>query len=270
VYFRRALALSEHDERGRATALSKLAPVLGQRGDVDESVRAAESAIASLRVLDPHAAAVTMNYLATAGWARGELARSRELELEVISILEQQPGPDLVAAYGSAAFRAAIAARFEDAAPFLEKGLALAADLGVDDVTSLVQARATIRAYQGDPGCVVDIREARDIGLRLGLGRTTAVATNNLADSIAFFESLRAAREVWEEGIAFARARGLTYAEMWCRGERLRAPVGECGDAGAVEQQPGVRRPVRIVPVPRRLDDEPERVLERLRRHRVG
>jgi class 3 adenylate cyclase/tetratricopeptide (TPR) repeat protein len=236
AYYRRVLALTEHDERAHATALSKLAPVLGQRGDVEESIRVAESAISSLRVLDPRAAAVTMNYLATVSWARGESARSRELELEAISILEKEPGTDLVAVYGSAAHRAAIGGRFDDAAPLLEKGLALAAELGVEDVTALIQARAGIRGYQGDPGCVADTREARDVGLRLGLGRTTAVATNNLADGIAFFESLRAGLDTWDDGIAFARARGITYAEMWCRGERLRA-LYHLGSWGELERE---------------------------------
>ncbi len=223
AYYRRALELSEHDERARAIALSKLAPVLGQRGDVDESRAATETAIASFRALDPHAAGVAMRYLATALWAQGELARSRELELEAISILEREPGSDLVSVYGSAAHRAALAGRFDDAAPLLEKGLAIAADLGIEDVISLVEARATVRGYAGDPGCIDDLREARDLGLRLGLGRATAVSMNNLADATAWFESLQAGREMWDEGIAFARARGLTYAEMWCRGEQLRA-----------------------------------------------
>jgi hypothetical protein len=44
-----------------------------------------------------------------------------------------------------------------------------------------------------------------------------------LADGTALFESLPAGRVVWDDRIAFARARGLTYAEMWCGGERLRA-----------------------------------------------
>ena len=51
AYFRRALALAGQDELGRATALAKLAPVLEQRGDLDESIEATETAIAGLRTL---------------------------------------------------------------------------------------------------------------------------------------------------------------------------------------------------------------------------
>ena len=49
------------------------------------------------------------------------------------------------------------------------------------------------------------------------------MTVNNLADAISYYESMSAGRVVWDEGIAFARARGLVYAEMWCRGERLLA-----------------------------------------------
>jgi hypothetical protein len=152
------------------------------------------------------------------------MARARELELEAISILEHEPpGPDLVWVYGHAALRAAISGQNDDAASLIEKGFALAAELGVEDVMTLLMARATVRGTNGDPACLADNREARDVGLRLGLGRMTSVAINNLADATYGYESVPAARGVWDEAIAFSRARGLTLMEMWQRGERLRA-----------------------------------------------
>ncbi|MFN2470404.1 MAG: AAA family ATPase [Gaiellaceae bacterium] len=223
AYFRRALALSEHDEQARATALARLAPVLGHRGEVAEGIEAADAAIAIFRELDPHAAAVTMSHLATVLWMRGDLARTRELELEAISILEWEPGPDLVTVYGSSSLRAAIAGGFEEASVLLEKGLALAAELGVEDVMTLLLARATIQGHSGDPGCIGDCRDARELGLRLGLGRSTAVAMNNLADATGWFQDLREARKHWDEAIEFSYARGITGSAMWTRGERLRS-----------------------------------------------
>jgi len=93
-----------------------------------------------------------------------------------------------------------------------------------------------VRGYQGDPAALDDCREARDIGLRLGLGRATAVAMNNLADGTGYFVGLRPARALWDEGIEFARARGLTYSEMWKRGERLRA-LYHLGDWDELRQE---------------------------------
>ncbi|MBA3736487.1 MAG: AAA family ATPase [Actinobacteria bacterium] len=236
AYFRRALALSEHDEPARATALARLAPVLGERGEVAEGIEAADGAISIFREVDPHAAAVVMSNLATALWARGDLARTRELRVEAISILERAPGPDLVTVYGQSALTAAIAGRYEEAAVLLEKGLALAAELGVENVMSLLLARGTIQGHSGDPGCIADCRDARDLGLRLGLGRSTAVAMNNLADATGWFEGLREARKLWDEGIAFSYARGAIEQALWQRGERLRS-LYHLGDWDELERE---------------------------------
>ena len=234
AHYRRALDLSQTDEGARAAVLAKLASVLIQRGDWDEAIDAFHAAIATLRTHDPRAAASTMVVLAQAMWVRGRIDEAQALRDEAIAILERDPGPELVAAYGGAAHRAAIGARFDEAMTFVEKGLALASELGVEDIMALVMARASVLGYSGDPRCVEESRGARDLGLRLGLGRATAVAMNNLAESILYFESVRAARTAWDEGVDFARARGLTQAEMWSRGERLRAlyELGEWDELG--------------------------------------
>jgi len=222
--YRRALDLATDDERARAEAQAKLAGVLVQRGDVEAGIELLESAIAALRRSDEPAAGRYMTALATIFWSLGDVARSRSVGLEAIALLERYPlGPELVHAYGSAAMRDAIGGRFADASPLIETGLALAAEVEADDTTALLQARASLRGYQGDPGALDDIRAAIDIGLRLGLGRTTAVGMNNLGDGIAYFVGMREALAQWDRGIEFSHGRGLTYAEMWQRGERLRA-----------------------------------------------
>ena len=236
AYYRRAFELSVEDERSRANAQAKLAGILVQRGDVEEGIEAWETAIASLQTFDAPVAAANMTRLATTLWARGDISRSRAMGNEAIAILERSPGAELVKAYGSAAFLEALGGRFVEAAPLIDKGLAVAGELGVVDVTALLGARAAVRGYQGDPAALDDCREARDIGLRLGLGRATAVAMNNLADGTGYFVGLRPARALWDEGIAFARARGLTYSEMWKRGERLRA-LYHLGDWDELRQE---------------------------------
>jgi len=234
AHYRRALDLSDTDDGARATVLAKLASVLIQRGDWDEAVDAFDAAITTLRTHDRRSAASAMVILGQAMWVRGRIDEARALTDESIAILERDPGPELVAAYGGAAHRAAIGGRFDEAMTFVKMGLALASELGVEDVMALVMARASVLGYSGDPSCVDESRGARDLGLRLGLGRATAVAMNNLAEAILYFESVRAARTAWDEGIEFARARGLTQAEMWSRGERLRAlyQLGEWDELG--------------------------------------
>ncbi len=223
AYLRRALELSEANESARAKALAKLAPVLGLRGEIEESRTAAEAAIHELRSRDPRSAALLLSDLATISWAQGERERSAKYEAEAIEILGRNRAPELVAVLGGAAHRNAIGNRFDDAESLMERGFALAAELGVEDVTALLNARATVRGYRGDPACLDDAREAIELGQRLGLGRSTAVTMNNLADGLGFFVGLREARHQWDEAIAFSKSRGLRTAEVWERGERLRA-----------------------------------------------
>jgi class 3 adenylate cyclase/tetratricopeptide (TPR) repeat protein len=220
--YRRALALSAHDESARATALRKLAPVLHARGGTVEAIETYEEAIPLLRGFDQHAAAVAMLELGQTFWIRRQRSRAEAAFLEAIAILERDPDPDLVLAYGRAALYLAIAGRLGEASALLEKGWAAADELGVEDRIYLLQARATVRGYEGDPSCVDDIRQARDVCLRLGDTRAAGIAFNNLADTTGWFEGLRQARDIWDEGIEFSRGRGRTGNVMWQRGERLR------------------------------------------------
>ena len=223
AHYRRALELAGSDELVRARVLRKLADVLVLRGEMDEAVAAYEDAISALRDRDPRAAGAAMWSLSRTWWALGRVDDATMLRGSAIALLADYPGPELVAAWGSAAHQAAIGGRPDEAMRFAEQGLTLAAELDVDDVVAHLQARATVRAYAGDPRAVDDCRQSCDLGLRLGLGRATAVALNNLADALHNFESVRAAREAWDEAIEFARARGILGAAVWARAERLRA-----------------------------------------------
>ena len=230
TYYRRAVALSGADEHALAVARAELAWILVQRGELAESVELHELAIEAFRTLDERAAGKTLSQLATLMWGLGNVSRSQSLSFEAIALLERQlAGPELVSAYGSAASRSAIAGRFADAIALIEKGLPLARELGVADVTALLNARASVAGYQADRACLDYLNEAIELGLRLGLGRSTAVSMNNLGDAIAYFIGLREARAQWDKVIEFSRGRGLREAEMWQRSERLR-PLYHLGE----------------------------------------
>ena len=230
TYYRRAVALAGADEHALASARAALGWILVQRGEPAEAVELHEQAIEAFRTSDERAAAKTLNQLATLLWGLGNVSRSESLSVEAIALLERQPaGAELVAAYGSAAQRFAIAGRFADATTLIEKGFPLARELGVEDVTMLLNAKASVTGYQGDRACLDDLDEAVELGLRLGLGRTTAVSMNNLGDAMAYFVGLREARAQWDKVIEFSRGRGLREAEMWQRSERLR-PLYHLGE----------------------------------------
>jgi class 3 adenylate cyclase/tetratricopeptide (TPR) repeat protein len=224
AYYRRALDLSGDDEHALATARAGLAGILVHRGDVAESVELYEMAIEAFRALDERAAGRTMTQLATLVWSLGDVARSESLGLQAITMLEGQPAsPELVFAYGGEALRYSIAGHFAEAEPLIEKGMALARELGVEETTVLLGARASAAGYQGDPACLEYAREAVEVGRRLGLGRPTSISMNNLGDGIGYFVGIREAKTQWDEAVAFSRGRGLISLEMWQRGERLRA-----------------------------------------------
>ncbi len=230
AYFRRALALAGEDESARAMPLAKLAAALVERGDLEEAVSAFEDAIPTLRAVGlNHAAAVATLDLQRARWVRGETAPTRERGLEAIAVLERAPGPDLVRAYGRMAGWAALGGRDREALEWAEKGIALATELGVEDVVRHLNARCIARWHLGDPGAVEDIRAGLDLALRLGLGLETGVTYNNLATFVLAIEGPRAALELWDEGLEFSRRRGLTHNAMWVRSERL-AALYEVGD----------------------------------------
>jgi len=221
-YFRRAVELSSDRGAERAVALAKLAYVLSTQGEADEAIAAYQEAIPVLMETDEVAAGVALTRLSSAAWSRGETELSRDVSYRSVEILSRHPGPELVRAYGSTALSEAIAGRLDEADELLTAGLSAADELGVENIGTLLHARASVRGYRGDHRCVDDVRAARDIGLRLGLGRDTAISMNNLADGEAWYVSLLAARETWEQAIAFSIERGLTGPAMWQRGERLR------------------------------------------------
>jgi tetratricopeptide (TPR) repeat protein len=233
AYFRRALELAGDRPAERATAQARLASALGIRGDAADAVKAYEEAIPVLRETDEVAAAAALRRLSSATWALGNAERSDAAAREAISMLQNHPGPELIRAYGTAALNAAIAGRYDEAEELYEEGFERAGELGVEDVGILLHARASVRGYRGDPECIADMREAVELGRRLGLGRDTAISMNNLADTESWYVGLRQARETWDEAIEFSRGRGINAAVMWQRGERLRALYhgGEWDDA---------------------------------------
>ena len=221
-YFRRAVELAGDHPIERVQALARVATALTTRGESAEAAALYAEVIPALLETDEIAAGEALRRLSSTAWALGDAERSRASALQAIEVLTRHPGPALVQAYGSAALTEAIAGRMKEAEELYEAGFDEAARLGIEDVGVLLHARATVRGYQGDARCVDDVREARDLGLRLGLGRDTAISMNNLADGEAHYLGLRQARATWEQATQFSRERGLTQGVMWQRGERLR------------------------------------------------
>ena len=68
-----------------------------------------------------------------------------------------------------------------------------------DNIGRHLQMKGLARIDLGDLGGIDDMREALDLGLRLGLGFETAAAYNNLGEVVGAYESIR-------EGLALTDA----------------------------------------------------------------
>jgi len=219
--YRKASELSA-ETPARGPVLAKLGDALQEQGRLPEAEQLYEEAVVALRsVGDERGAALAMNGLARALWRHGHTARSRKLTLEAMPILERAPGPELVFAYGRAAGVDALGGRPQEAIAWADKGIALAGELGIENVVRHLQMRGIGRVELGDAGGLEDLREALDVSLRLGLGIETGTSYLNLGELVAPFEDLFSSIELLDASLEFSRRRGLTHHEMWTRVAKL-------------------------------------------------
>jgi tetratricopeptide (TPR) repeat protein len=147
--YRRALdAVAE--PAARAEIQVKLADAINEQGRLVDAENLYEEAIPVLRSSDRgRQAALAQLGLARALWRHGRTSRARELTYQAVGTLESHGGPDLVVAYERAAGADALGGRSREAIDWAEKGLALAAELGVENVVRLLQMRGIARDELG-------------------------------------------------------------------------------------------------------------------------
>ena len=157
--------------------------------------------------------------------------------MEALALLEPLgPSPELVAALADVARVDAIQGRSEDAIVLAERALGLAAELGLPRPARALGARAMARANLGDPEGPLDFREAIDLATEAGQGREVAMLHNNLGLDLFAFEGPDAALTVLRDGIAYAKARGLTESLDALTGSSLEVlfDTGDHGEALAL------------------------------------
>ena len=220
--YRRALAVVTDPPR-RARVLVKAGDALQEQGRLAEAEELYEEALPVLEAEgDELATALAKLGLSRALWRHGQTARARHLTHEAVLAMETQPGsPDLVLAYGRAAGGDALGGRSREAIFWAEKGIALARELGVENVVRHLQMRGFSRIELGDADGMEDLREALALSLRLGLGIETGTSYLNYSESLAPHEPLSVSFELLEASLDFARRRGLAHHEWWTRAAML-------------------------------------------------
>ena len=207
----RALALSPEGHTERPKALARFGEAALQAGRYAEAAEALQEAVASLRARgDIPAAARAMG---TLGLVLGSLGdpRAWSLPVDALTLLEPLgPSPELVGALIEVVRADALQARSEDAIHVADRALGLAEELGLARPARALGYQASARASLGYPGGLADYREAIELATQAGQGREVALLHNNLGMDLCLFEGPAAALEVFREGIAYAKARGLT------------------------------------------------------------
>jgi class 3 adenylate cyclase/tetratricopeptide (TPR) repeat protein len=215
--YRRALAVASDDvERGRV--LVKLGDALQPQGRLQESEDAYEEAISLLRAAgEDRAAGLALSNLGRALWRHGLTARAREAGLESVALLEGTRSPELVIAYGRMSAVDALGGRSEQALEWANKGIDLAAQIGVENIVRPLSMRAIARIDLGDQDGIEDLRAALRLSLDLGLpAEDTAITYGNLGEQESI-ESLPRGRELVVEGLEFARSRGHIHHVVYSR-----------------------------------------------------
>jgi class 3 adenylate cyclase/tetratricopeptide (TPR) repeat protein len=209
--FERALVFTPPGHSDRADSLARFGEAALHTGRYAEAAEALAEAIAAFRRRgDPLAVARALPTLEEVLQARGD-AGWADLPAEAVTLLEPlPPSAELVGALTELARAEALQERPQSAIAFAEEALSVADQLGLDRPARALGFRGMARSGLGDAGGLTDYRDAIVLASQAGQGREVALLHNNLGCDIYYFDGPDSALQVWREGIAFAKSRGLT------------------------------------------------------------
>src|SRR5437588_4318400 len=232
----RALELTPERDPERPRLLTRWADAAFQAGRNREAVQALDAALPELRANgDDEGTARALLLLALCAWTLGE-PRHLDLAAEAVSLLEAlEPGPALVDALSTlSSSQRSVGARSEAAAT-ADDALTLAARLGLPEPANALADRGIARAELGEQEGIVELERALALLVEQGSGRGAAIAMNNLAYLRYPLEGHAASLAALEEGLVFARSRGLAEAAMVFEGNMLEAMAARGRSAEALE-----------------------------------
>ena len=230
----RALDLTGDEDPQRAPLLERWAQAAQQQGRLRDAREALEQALTIHRQSgDRLAAGRTLTPLAHL-LSRLADPRTEETLAEALQLLEAEPpGPELVAAYTQEASARSLGGADEEAIVAADKALNLAAQLGLARPAAALGYRGAGRAYRGEPEGVEEMRQALQLAIEQGEGRSAAVLYNNLGLVAWLYEGPNAVLVLFREGIEFCQRRGISeLAEFIAAGQTAElAELGRTEDA---------------------------------------
>lgn len=147
---------------------------------------------------------------------RGETAAGRALLSEAIEALSAlPPSRELARALATSAGTFLVAGNYPEVVVEADRTIELADRVGEPAASARAHGfRGYARAIRGDMGGIDEQRESLATLSALGLGRSAAIAANNLGSCLSHVESAQAGLRVLREGVSFAQARGLREMVM--------------------------------------------------------
>jgi class 3 adenylate cyclase len=228
----RALTLAPAGHPERAFLLERWAQAAQQQGRLLEARAALEEAVALYRErADSVAAGRTLSTLLSVLSSLGD-PRREEAIAEAVALLEaEDPGPELVGAYGElAGMHVVLFSAFAEGIATAERSLQLAAELGLPEPARALGFRGGARANFGQREGIDDLRRAVALSVERGRSRDAAVCYSNLAEALWLYEGPQAALAASEEGIDFCERRGIAEFALATATSRL-TYLAACGRA---------------------------------------
>ena len=180
----------------------------------------------SRRCGEDRAAGLAIRTSARALWRQGDGPSPGTVGTKQSRSSKEHRGAELVMAYGRASRGRAIGGQVASRRlGWAEKAIELAAEIGVANVIGVVDARAIVRGYSGDP----DVSKTSGLRSRSRLrarapAEDTAVAMNNFGETSSSTSTRSSCAGWWRQGLEFARERGLRAP----RCGRPRSPYAPC------------------------------------------
>ncbi|MDQ3767734.1 MAG: AAA family ATPase [Actinomycetota bacterium] len=152
-----------------------------------------------------------------------QLEKTKALAIEAIDLLEAQaPSSSLAYVYSMMALQHSLLGEFDEALDWYERALSVAREL--DDLENLRRAlmgRGDALCELDDPKGLDDLKEALQVGKKLGDPVAIASAQLTLGQWVWLTEGPRQALELYRGGVDFAEQRSITDVAHWGRGETL-------------------------------------------------
>ncbi|MFY9914774.1 MAG: AAA family ATPase [Nocardioidaceae bacterium] len=221
--FERALALAPSGHVKRRESLVRFGEAAYQAGRSSDAAAALEEAIAGFRDDDVLLAARAMSGLSKVYQNQNDPRASDLIDRGLALLQPLPPGPELVEALADAAATAAFGGRPEQGIVLAERALKVAGDGGLPKPARALGHRGLARCNLGDSGGLQDFREALELAVQAGQGRTAGMLYNNIGVNIRNYEGPVSALDIFKEGLGFAAVRGLEETALAIRTSALPA-----------------------------------------------